>query len=463
MSEKMWGGRFALPTDKFVEEFNASVHFDNRFYKYDIKGSMAHAKKMLAKQSIISEDDRDNILKGLEQVLSEIESGNFEWKTEDEDIHMAVEKRLTEIVGDAGKRLHTARSRNDQVAVDFRMYMKDEILQIQALLAELLKTLIHKAEAEKEVMMPGFTHLQTAQPILFAHWLMAYFQMLKRDFTRFADCLERMDYCPLGAGALAGTTFDIDRHFTASELGFKAPTENSLDSVSDRDFAIEFLSTCSICQMHLSRFSEELIIYSTSEFSFIELSDDFCTGSSIMPQKKKNPDMPELIRGKTGRVYGSLISMLTTMKGLPLAYNKDMQEDKEPVFDALDTIKASLKVFAPMVEKMKLRPANMEKSAGAGYSTATDLADYLVRKGVPFRQSHHIVGSTVAYAIEKNVDISELTIDEFKRFSDVISDDIYQFITVRASVNSRSAYGGTAEISVKEQLKNATKYINEIY
>jgi argininosuccinate lyase len=461
MSDKMWGGRFSLPTDKFVEEFNASVHFDNRFYKFDIKGSMAHAK-MLAKQGIISNEDKDAILKGLEQVLSEIEAGDFEWKTSDEDIHMALESRLTTLIGDAGKRLHTARSRNDQVAVDFKMYLKSEIVEIQGLLAELLKVLVQKADGDKSTMMPGFTHLQTAQPVLFAHWLMAYFQMLKRDFGRFADCLERMDYCPLGAGALAGTTFDIDRQFTAKELGFAAPTENSLDSVSDRDFAIEFLSAASICQMHLSRFSEELIIYSTSEFNFIELSDDFCTGSSIMPQKK-NPDMPELIRGKTGRVYGSLISMLTTMKGLPLAYNKDMQEDKEPVFDALDTIKASLKIFAPMIEKMSLRVANMEKSAGAGYSTATDLADYLVRKGVPFRESHHIVGSAVAFAIEKDVDLSELTIDEFKRFSDIIADDIYEYITVRASVNSRSAYGGTAESSVKEQIKNAKKFVNEIY
>ncbi|PLX70750.1 MAG: argininosuccinate lyase [Denitrovibrio sp.] len=461
MSEKMWSGRFTLPTDKFVEEFNASVHFDNRFYKYDIKGSIAHAK-MLAKQKIISDKDRDDIISGLEQVLTEIESGRFQWKTEDEDIHMAIEKRLTEIVGDAGKRLHTARSRNDQVAVDFRMYMKSEIIEIQALLAELLKAITEKADMDKETMMPGFTHLQTAQPILFAHWLMAYFQMLKRDFTRFEDCLHRMDYCPLGAGALAGTTFDIDRHFTAKELGFKAPTENSLDSVSDRDFAIEFLSAASICQMHMSRFSEELIIYSTSEFDFIELSDDFCTGSSIMPQKK-NPDMPELIRGKTGRVYGSLISMLTTMKGLPLAYNKDMQEDKEPVFDALDTLKASLKIFAPMVGKMKLKPAKMEKSAGAGYSTATDLADYLVRKGLPFRQCHHIVGSAVAYAIEKGADLSELSLDEFSKFTDVITEDIYQFITVRASVNSRSAYGGTAKSSVVEQLNSAKKFLNEIY
>jgi argininosuccinate lyase len=461
MADKMWSGRFTLPTDKFVEEFNASVHFDNRFYKYDIKGSTAHAK-MLAKQGIISQKDCDDIVQGLSQVLEEIESGQFQWKTEDEDIHMAVEKRLTELVGDAGKRLHTARSRNDQVAVDFRMYLKAEITEIQALIAVLLKTLVTKAHSNKDVMMPGFTHLQTAQPVLFAHWLLAYFQMLKRDFSRFADCAERMDFCPLGAGALAGTTFNIDRHFTAEELGFTAPTENSLDSVSDRDFAIEFLSACAICQMHLSRFSEELIIYSTSEFSFIELSDDFCTGSSIMPQKK-NPDMPELIRGKTGRVYGSLISLLTTMKGLPLAYNKDMQEDKEPVFDALDTLKASLKIFAPMVDKMSLHTDKMEKSAGAGYSTATDLADYLVRKGVPFRQSHHIVGSAVAYAISKGVDLSRLSLKEFAQFTDVIGEDIYQFITVRASVNSRSAYGGTSESSVKEQLKNATKFINEIF
>lgn len=461
MSEKMWSGRFSLPTDKFAEEFNASVHFDKRLWSYDIKGSMAHAR-MLAKQGVISETDRDSIIKGLEQVYSEIESGNFEWRTEDEDVHMAVEKRLTEIVGDAGKRLHTARSRNDQVAVDFRMYLKDEIREIQALIAELLKTLLSKAESHRTEMMPGFTHLQTAQPILFAHWLMAYFQMIKRDFSRFADCFERMDYCPLGSGALAGTTFDIDRFYTADELGFKAPTQNSLDSVSDRDFAIEFLSACSICQMHLSRLAEEVVLYSTSEFSFIELSDDFCTGSSIMPQKK-NPDMPELIRGKTGRVYGSLISLLTTMKGLPLAYNKDTQEDKEPVFDALDTVKASLKIFAPMIEKMTLHPEKMEKSAGAGYSTATDLADYLVRKGVPFRQSHHIVGSAVAYAIEKGVDLSELSLEEFARFTDVIGEDIYGFITVRASVNSRTATGGTAESSVKEQLKNARKYLNEIY
>lgn len=460
MSEKMWSGRFKLPTDKFVEEFNASIHFDKRFYKYDIKGSMAHAK-MLAKQGIITDTDRDDIIRGLSQVLNEIESGNFEFVTGDEDIHMAVEKRLTALIGDAGKRLHTARSRNDQVAVDFRMYLMAEIEEILELINDFLKVLVDKAEKNIEVHMPGFTHLQTAQPILFAQYIMAYFQMLKRDYTRFQDCLERMNFCPLGSGALAGTTFNIDRHYTAAELGFEAPTENTLDSVSDRDFAIEFLSACAICQMHLSRFSEELIIYSTSEFAFIELTDDFCTGSSIMPQKK-NPDMPELIRGKTGRVYGSLVSMLTTMKGLPLAYNKDMQEDKEPVFDAVDTVKASLKIFSPMVEKMGLRTDKMFKAAGAGYSTATDLADYLVRKGVPFRESHHIVGSTVAYAIEKGVDISLLTIDEFKRFSGMIDEDIYKYITVEASVNSRRAYGGTASSSVLVQITNGKKFLNEI-
>lgn len=460
MSEKMWSGRFKLPTDKFVEEFNASIHFDKRFYKYDIKGSMAHAK-MLAKQGIITDSDREDILRGLSQVLNEIESGNFEFVTGDEDIHMAVEKRLTAIIGDVGKRLHTARSRNDQVAVDFRMYLMAEIEVVMELINDFLNVLIEKAEKNIDVHMPGFTHLQTAQPILFAQYIMAYFQMLKRDYTRFQDCLERMNFCPLGSGALAGTTFNIDRHFTAAELGFEAPTENTLDSVSDRDFAIEFLSACAICQMHLSRFSEEIIIYSTSEFSFIELTDDFCTGSSIMPQKK-NPDMPELIRGKTGRVYGSLISMLTTMKGLPLAYNKDMQEDKEPVFDAVDTVKASLKIFAPMVEKMGLNTAKMLHAAGAGYSTATDLADYLVRKGVPFRESHHIVGSTVAYAIEKGVDISLLTIDEFKRFSNKIDDDIYKYITVEASVNSRRAYGGTSTSSVLAQITNGKKFLNEI-
>lgn len=459
MSDKPWAGRFKLPTNKFVEEFNASIHFDKRFYKYDIRGSIAHAK-MLAKQNIITTEEADTLTKGLEQVLEEIESDNFEFKTADEDIHMAVEKRLTEIVGSVGGKLHTARSRNDQVAVDFRMYLRAEIQEILTYILELIKIITDKAEQELKVVMPGFTHLQTAQPVLYSHYLMAYAAMLKRDYGRFYDCLERMNFCPLGAGALAGTTFDIDRFFTAEQLGFKAPTENSLDSVSDRDFAVEFLSACSICQMHLSRFSEEIIIHSTSEFSFVELSDDFCTGSSIMPQKK-NPDMPELIRGKTGRVYGSLISMLTTMKGLPLAYNKDMQEDKEPVFDAVDTVKASLKIFIPMIEKMRVVEENTRKAAGLGFSTATDLADYLVRKGLPFRQAHHVVGSSVAYSIEKNIDISELSIDEFKKFSDLIEEDVYSYITLDKSVDSRKAFGGTAEVNVKKQIDSAREFINE--
>jgi argininosuccinate lyase len=459
MSDKLWSGRFNLPTDKFVEEYNASIHFDKRFAEVDIKGSTAHVK-MLAKQNIIPKEDSEKIIEGLEKVKQEIHSGSFEYKTEDEDIHMAIEKRLTQLIGDVAGKLHTARSRNDQVAVDFRMYLKNEIEQIKSYILILLESIKMQAENNIDVIMPGYTHLQTAQPILFSHYLMSYFSMFKRDFTRFQDCYERMDYSPLGAGALAGTTFDIDRFYTANKLGFNAPTENSLDSVSDRDFALEFLSIASICQMHLSRFSEELIIYSTADFNFIELSDDYCTGSSIMPQKK-NPDIPELIRGKTGRVYGNMISLFTTMKSLPLAYNKDMQEDKEPVFDTIDTLKASLKIFAPMIEKMSLNKEKMRYSAALGFSTATDLADYLVRKGMPFRNAHHVVGKTVAYAIEKSVDISELSINELKKFSDLIEEDIYDFITLEKSVNSRKAYGGTAAVSVKKQLEIAEAFLSE--
>ncbi|WP_022851537.1 argininosuccinate lyase [Limisalsivibrio acetivorans] len=459
MSDKPWAGRFKLPTNKFVEEFNASIHFDKRLYKYDVNGSIAHVR-MLAACGIVTDEEADSIVEGLGNVLQEIEDGTFEFRTEDEDIHMAVEKRMTELVGPVGGKLHTARSRNDQVALDMRMYLRAEIEIIRGYLLELIKVLCDKAEAEMGAVMPGYTHLQTAQPILFSHYIMAYCQMLKRDYGRFTDCAERMNLSPLGSGALAGTTFPIDRDRTAEALGFDAPTENSLDSVSDRDFALEFLSAASICQMHLSRLSEELIIYSTSEFDFIELSDDFCTGSSIMPQKK-NPDMPELIRGKTGRVYGSLMGMLTTMKGLPLAYNKDMQEDKEPVFDTADTIKASLKIFIPMMEKMQIKREKMRESASLGFSTATDLADYLVRKGVPFRQSHHIVGSAVAKALDKGCDISELTIEELKSFSNRIDEDVYSYITVDASVNSRAAKGGTAEKSVKEQIDNARKFIED--
>lgn len=457
MSEKLWAGRFSLPTDRFVEEFNASISFDKRFGKFDIQGSVAHVE-MLARQNIISEDEKELIKNALLQILDEISDGKFQFKTEDEDIHMAVEKRLRELAGDVAGKLHTARSRNDQVALDFRMYLRSEISEIKSYLKNLMRTILKKAGENKEVIMPGYTHLQTAQPILFGHYLMAYFQMFKRDFSRFSDCAERMNFSPLGAGALAGTTFEIDRNYTAERLGFSAPTENSLDSVSDRDFALEFLSCASICQMHLSRFSEELIIFSSSEFKFIELSDDFCTGSSMMPQKK-NPDIPELIRGKTGRIYGNMLSLFTTMKGLPLAYNKDMQEDKEPVFDTVDTLKASLKIFSPMIEKMGINKGRMFNTAKLGFSTATDLADYLVRKGIPFRQTHHIVGKIVAYCIQKGADISELSLQELKGFSEKIGDDVYNFITLEASVNSRKAIGGTALSGLLLQIENGEKFI----
>ena len=459
MSEKPWAGRFNLPTDKFVEEFNASIYFDKRLYKFDIKGSIAHAT-MLSRQGILEESEARAIVAGLEQVLEEIENGQFEFNIADEDIHMAVEKRLTEIVGPVGGKLHTARSRNDQVAVDVRMYIMYEAETVKAYLINLAKVIVDKAVNNLGIIMPGFTHLQTGQPILFSHYLMAYFQMFKRDFQRFNDMMIRANYCPLGAGALAGTTFPIDRNFTASQLNFYGPTENSIDSVSDRDFVIEFLSAASITMMHLSRFSEEIILFSNQDINFISLTDDYCTGSSIMPQKK-NPDIPELIRGKTGRVYGSLVTMLTIMKGLPLAYNKDMQEDKEPLFDAVDTILASLKVFAPMIEKMQVLENNTKNSASKGYSTATDLADYLVRKGVPFRQAHHIVGKTVAYAIEQDKKLDELSLDEMQMFSKLISDDVFNYITLEASVNSRNSYGGTSAESVMTQIKLAKSFIDE--
>lgn len=460
MSDKLWSGRFSLPTDKFVEEFNASIHFDKRFAEVDIKGSLAHVK-MLADCKIIPKKDADKITEGLKTVLSEIQNDKFEYKTEDEDIHMAVEKRLTQIIGNVAGKLHTARSRNDQVALDFRLYLKNEIKSISEYQKILMQTLVNKAKENINVIMPGYTHLQSAQPILFAHYLMTYFQMLKRDFLRFKDTLERFDYCPLGAGALAGTTFPVNRFQTAKDLGFRFPTENSLDSVSDRDFALEVLSNASICQMHLSRFSEELIIFSSSEFKFIELSDDYCTGSSIMPQKK-NPDIPELIRGKTGRVYGNMISLFVTMKALPLAYNKDMQEDKEPVFDTVDTLKASLKIFSPMIEKMKINEEKTKFSASLGFTTATDLADYLVRKGLPFREAHNAVGKTVAYAIEKDVDISQLSLEELQQFSSLIEKDVYDYITVESCVNNRKSYGGTSPDSVSVQIESAEAFLSEI-
>jgi len=453
MSEKPWAGRFTQPTDKFVEEFTASIDFDKRMYHYDIQGSIAHAR-MLAKQGIISKDEAQTIMAGLESILTDIEKGDFEFKVSLEDIHMNIEARLIERIGPVGGKLHTARSRNDQVALDVRLYLRDELKEILSYLDKLQESLLAQAEGNLGVIMPGYTHLQTAQPILFAHHMLAYYEMMKRDAGRMTDVLKRMNVLPLGAGALAGTTFPIDREFVAEQLGFDGVTRNSLDSVSDRDFALEFCAASSILMMHLSRLSEELILWSSADFAFIELTDAFCTGSSIMPQKK-NPDVPELVRGKTGRVYGNLISLLTLMKSLPLAYNKDMQEDKEPLFDSIDTVKGSLKIFADMIAQMKVRAENMRIAAARGFSTATDVADYCVRKGLPFRQAHEVVGKTVRYCIENGKDIPELSIEEFRQFSELIDEDIYDYVTLEASVNARRATGGTAREAVEREISRA--------
>ncbi|MBJ6752366.1 argininosuccinate lyase [Geomonas anaerohicana] len=451
--DKLWGGRFTQPTDKFVEEFTASINFDKRLYHQDIRGSIAHAT-MLGKQGIIPVQDVEQIVHGLREILDKIEAGEFDFSVSLEDIHMNIEARLSEKIGDAGKRLHTGRSRNDQVALDIRLYLRDELVEISAYIDLLIDALIYQAEQNLGIMMPGFTHLQTAQPILFSHHMMAYHEMLKRDKGRMEDCLKRTNVMPLGAGALAGTTFPIDREYVAELLDFPEVTRNSLDSVSDRDFAVEFCAASSILMMHLSRFAEELILWSTSEFKFVDLSDSFCTGSSIMPQKK-NPDVPELVRGKTGRVYGNLMALLTLMKSLPLAYNKDMQEDKEPLFDTIDTVKGSLKIFADMVREMKVNEARMKTAAAAGFSTATDVADYLVRKGIPFRDAHEIVGKAVRYCIENEMDIPELSLAEWQIFSPRIEDDIFGSITLEASVNARRATGGTALERVKAEIARA--------
>ncbi|MDO3377453.1 argininosuccinate lyase [Geoalkalibacter halelectricus] len=451
--DKLWGGRFSQPTDKFVEEFTASIAFDQRMYRYDIQGSIAHAR-MLAKQSIISAADAEQIISGLEGILADIEAENFDFKVSLEDIHMNIEARLIERIGPVGGKLHTARSRNDQVALDVRLYLRDELQAIAVYLDALQQALLDQAEANLAVIMPGYTHLQTAQPVLFAHHLLAYYEMFRRDAGRLADVAKRLDELPLGAGALAGTTFPIDREYVAEQLGFAGVTRNSLDTVSDRDFAIEFCAAASILMMHLSRLSEELILWSSADFNFVELSDAFCTGSSIMPQKK-NPDVPELVRGKTGRVYGNLMSLLTLMKSLPLAYNKDMQEDKEPLFDTIDTVKGSLKIFADMIAKLRVKAENMRTAAARGYSTATDVADYVVRKGLPFRQAHEVVGKTVRYCVETGKDIPELSLAEFQQFSPLIEADIYDFVTLEASVNARRATGGTAREAVEREIRRA--------
>ena len=448
--DKLWGGRFTQPTDKFVEEFTASIEFDKRLYHQDIRGSVAHAR-MLGRQGIIPHEDVDKIVHGLKEILEQIEAGQFDFSVGLEDIHMNIEARLSQKIGEAGKRLHTGRSRNDQVALDIRLYLRDEIVEVVAYLDMLIDSLLEQAEKNLDVVMPGFTHLQSAQPILFSHHMLAYVEMFKRDKGRMEDCLKRVNVLPLGAGALAGTTFPIDREYVAEQLDFPAVTRNSLDSVSDRDFAIEFISASSILMMHLSRMSEELIIWSTSAFRFVDLSDGFCTGSSIMPQKK-NPDVPELVRGKTGRVYGNLMALLTVMKALPLAYNKDMQEDKEPLFDTIDTVKGSLKIFADMIREMRVNAGSMARAAGQGFSTATDVADYLVRKGLPFRDAHEAVGKAVAYCVENEMELEELSLAEWQLFSPHFSDDIFAAITVEASVNARNVIGGTARNRVETEI-----------
>lgn len=449
--QKLWGGRFTQPTDKFVEEFTASIEFDKRLYHQDIRGSVAHAR-MLGRQGIIPQEDVDKIVHGLVDILQQIEAGQFDFSVELEDIHMNIEARLSQKIGEAGKRLHTGRSRNDQVALDIRLYLRDEIVDVVTYLDMLVDALLEQAEQNLDVVMPGFTHLQSAQPILFSHHLLAYVEMLSRDKGRLEDCLRRANVLPLGAGALAGTTFPIDREYVAEQLEFPAVTRNSLDSVSDRDFALEFMSAASILMMHLSRMSEELILWSTSAFRFVELSDGFCTGSSIMPQKK-NPDVPELVRGKTGRVYGNLMALLTVMKALPLAYNKDMQEDKEPLFDTIDTVKGSLKIFVDMIREMRVNALSMGKAAGQGFSTATDVADYLVRKGLPFRDAHEAVGKAVAYCVEHDMDLEELSLAEWQLFSPHFSEDIFAAITVEASVAARNVIGGTARNRVEDEIR----------
>jgi argininosuccinate lyase len=451
MKEKAWSGRFKESTDKLVEEFNASISFDKRLYKFDIMGSIAHAT-VLAKAGILTQKESKRIIAGLKKVDKEISGGQFSFTPEMEDIHMAVEKRLTELIGPLGGKLHTGRSRNDQVALDIRLYLRDQIYEIIWLLHGLKNSLVEVAGENIDVIMPGYTHLQRAQPVLLSHHMLAYYEMFKRDTHRLFDCLERVDCMPLGAGALAGSPYALDRTLTAKLLGFPAVTDNSLDSVSDRDFVIEFLSAASIIMMHFSRLSEELILWSSQEFGFIELSDAFSTGSSIMPQKK-NPDVAELTRGKTGRVYGSLVAMLTTMKSLPLAYNKDMQEDKEPLFDAIDNLKTVLKVYPPMLLTMKVKKEAMLKATGAGFLNATDAADYLTKKGLPFREAHRVAGMAVAYCIDTGKTLEDLSIAEWRNFSDLFTPDIRKAVSIKNSLNTRKIYGGTALETVKKRLK----------
>ena len=456
---QLWGGRFTKETDQLVYNFNASITFDQKFYKQDIEGSIAHVT-MLAKQGILTEQERDDIVRTLKEIRDEVESGRLEITSEYEDIHSFVEANLIDRLGDTGKKLHTGRSRNDQVALDMRLYTRDELLHTDDLLKELLETILKIMEANTETIMPGFTHLQKAQPITLAHHMGAYFEMFKRDRLRLHDIYERMNYCPLGSGALAGTTYPLDREYTAELLGFYGPTLNSMDGVSDRDYLIEFLSACATIMMHLSRFSEEIIIWNSNEYQFVEIDDAYSTGSSIMSQKK-NPDIAELVRGKTGRVYGALMSLLTTMKGIPLAYNKDMQEDKELSFDAMDTVKGCIALFTGMLATMKFNKGKMRLSANNGFTNATDAADYLVKHGVPFRDAHGIIGKIVLYCIERGIAIDDMSLDELKAICPVFEEDIYEEISMETCVNNRLTIGAPGKAAMEKVIKAEKAYLAE--
>ena len=456
---QLWGGRFTKETDKLVYNFNASISFDQKFYAQDIRGSIAHVT-MLQKQGILTKEEKESIIEGLKGIQADVENGTLEITDEYEDIHSFVEANLIDRIGDAGKKLHTGRSRNDQVALDMRLYTRDEIEALDTLLKELLEVLLKLMKEHIETYMPGFTHLQKAQPVTLAHHLGAYFEMFKRDRLRMKDIRKRMNYCPLGAGALAGTTYPLDREYTAELLGFDGPTLNSMDSVSDRDYLIEMLSAMSTVMMHLSRFCEEVIIWNSNEYQFVEIDDAYSTGSSIMPQKK-NPDIAELVRGKTGRVYGALMSLLTTMKGIPLAYNKDMQEDKELVFDAIDTTKGCLALFTGMLRTMRFRKQRMEDSAKNGFTNATDAADYLVNHGVPFRDAHGIVGQLVLYCIDKNIALDDMSLEEYKAISPVFEEDIYEAFSMKTCVEMRNTIGAPGKSAMEQAIALEEAYLKE--